>query len=389
MRGIWAAIVVAGLAGLSTAAPVAQAARSVSTRVAACGPTWVVVPSPSFDEQFNLLLSAAAISDQDVWAVGWHEASFTQPMQTLTEHWNGTQWTTISSPNIGTSSNSLAAVAAISATDVWAVGQYSTDTGPVDTLTLHWDGVQWNVVPSPNRSTQVNSLTAVAAVATDDVWAAGYEYDGPTQKAITEHWNGTHWQLVKSPSPSLAENFVSGLAAVASGDVWGVGVSDLVTPFVEHWDGVKWQQVKAPNRGKRVWLWAVTTINTADVWAVGYYGAQTGAKTAAEHWDGTRWRLSSTPNVGNHDNSFHGTAHVSSIDVWAVGDAVNGAFFDRRLIAHWNGLSWQVAASPNVGSQSNDLLAVAALSDGKAWAVGTFVDEATGHRNTLVEQICE
>src|SRR5712692_10721467 len=92
-----------------------------------------------------------------------HEASFTQPMQTLTEHWNGTEWTTITSPNLGSSSNSLAAVAAISATDVWAVGQYSTDTGPVDTLTLHWYGVQWNVVPSPNSSRQVNSLTAVAA----------------------------------------------------------------------------------------------------------------------------------------------------------------------------------------------------------------------------------
>jgi hypothetical protein len=70
-------------------------------------------------------------------------------VQTLVEHWNGTQWSVVSSPNPGTNYDSLEGVAAISASDVWAVGAYlyGADT---QTLVEQWDGTQWSVVPSPN-----------------------------------------------------------------------------------------------------------------------------------------------------------------------------------------------------------------------------------------------
>ena len=44
--------------------------------------------------------------------------------QTLTEHWNGTAWSVVASPNLGTSDNVLYGVAAVAANDVWAVGYY-------------------------------------------------------------------------------------------------------------------------------------------------------------------------------------------------------------------------------------------------------------------------
>src|SRR5437764_621866 len=54
-------------------------------------------------------------------------------------------WSVVSSPNVGTSSNVLNGVAVVSANDVWAVGYYSGGT-----LIEHWDGTSWSVVPSPN-----------------------------------------------------------------------------------------------------------------------------------------------------------------------------------------------------------------------------------------------
>jgi hypothetical protein len=44
---------------------------------------------------------------------------------TLTEQWNGTNWSVISSPNVGKSSNVLNALGVVSATDIWAVGYHS------------------------------------------------------------------------------------------------------------------------------------------------------------------------------------------------------------------------------------------------------------------------
>jgi hypothetical protein len=44
--------------------------------------------------------------------------------------------------------NQLNAVAATSATDAWAVGNYSSGSAS-GTLILHWNGSAWTQVPSP------------------------------------------------------------------------------------------------------------------------------------------------------------------------------------------------------------------------------------------------
>jgi hypothetical protein len=79
-------------------------------------------------------------------------------------------------------------------------------------------------------------------------------------------------------------------------------------------------------------------------------------------------------------------AFVSSTDVWAVGRTDSNGL--TTLIEQWNGSTWQIVPSPNVGTQGSGLSGAAALSDGEAWVVGTYVD-ASGQTKTLVEQICE
>src|SRR5207248_3047287 len=90
--------------------------------------------------------------------------------QTLVEHWNGSSWSVISSPDVGTSSNSLNDVAVASGNDVWAVGYYA-DNSVHKTLIEHWDGNAWSVIPSPNMGTSNNYLHGVQAAASNDVWA--------------------------------------------------------------------------------------------------------------------------------------------------------------------------------------------------------------------------
>src|SRR5207249_9413132 len=114
------------------------------------------------------------------------------------------------SPNVGPSANYLNGVAVVSANDVWAVGWHSGGT-----LTLHWDGAQWSVVPSPSPGTNAR-LLGVTAISANDVWAVGAYSDlGP--QTLTIHWNGTSWTQVPSPSPgSNYSNFLSAVDGVAS-----------------------------------------------------------------------------------------------------------------------------------------------------------------------------
>ena len=88
--------------------------------------SWKVVSSPSPGPgAFDLLNGVAAVSTNDVWAVGINSGGEGSTAQTLIEHWNGKSWQVVSSPSPATD-NSLNGVAAVSATNIWAVGSLKT-----------------------------------------------------------------------------------------------------------------------------------------------------------------------------------------------------------------------------------------------------------------------
>jgi hypothetical protein len=57
-------------------------------------------------------------------------------------------------------------------------------------LVEHWDGTSWSVVSSPAPHGNNRKLLAIAAISASDIWAAG--------SAGIENWNGTSWSLVSS-----------------------------------------------------------------------------------------------------------------------------------------------------------------------------------------------
>ena len=117
----------------------------------------------------------------------------------------------------------LNAVAARTASDAWAVGSYD-NSSITYTLIEHWDGSAWTVVPSPNVSTVGTSLTAVVALAADDAWAVGAarsDYSG-NGAVVIMHWDGSAWRIVAAPAPG-ASSQLTGLVALAANNIWAVG----------------------------------------------------------------------------------------------------------------------------------------------------------------------
>src|SRR6266571_9267605 len=89
----------------------------------ASGANWTLINSPNANNQANELHGVSAAAENDAWAVGtaYADNTFTES-KTLSEHWDGTRWSTVKSPNTSASINSLAGVPAVSINDVWAVG---------------------------------------------------------------------------------------------------------------------------------------------------------------------------------------------------------------------------------------------------------------------------
>lgn len=53
----------------------------------------------------------------------------------------------------------------------------------------HWDGASWNIVPSPNDSTYISEIVGVAAVSPTDVWAVGQAFDGFEFQTLVERYH--------------------------------------------------------------------------------------------------------------------------------------------------------------------------------------------------------
>ena len=241
-----------------------------------CG-QWSVVPSPNPNVVPSGLSGVAAVSATDAWAVGTSGSQMSHG-QTLIEHWDGAHWQIVKSPNPGSIYNSLYAVTAVSATNVWAVGYYVNTTGVTQTLTEHWNGTSWSVVKSPSPGSG-DDLRGVAAVSANDVWATGYTFNGSSIQTLVEHWNGTNWQVVKSPNVGTSPTF-SGVAAVSANGVWAVGShnnsNNVFQALTEQWDGKQWSVVKSPSPGSfNTQLLAVAATSAHDVWAVGHADSNT------------------------------------------------------------------------------------------------------------------
>jgi hypothetical protein len=67
----------------------------------------------------------------------------------------------------------LYGVKAISASDIWAVGSLATAHYTNRNLLVHWNGTNWSIISSPNGYYGRNTLSAVTATSESDVWAVG------------------------------------------------------------------------------------------------------------------------------------------------------------------------------------------------------------------------
>lgn len=268
----------------------------------------------------TLLAAVAAVAPNDAWIVG--NASFLGTPQTLTEHWNGASWNVVPSPVISGGSG-FDAVDALAADDAWAVGfragglpEYQATSV---TLTAHWNGSQWTAVPSPNVSNRSHRLEDVTMISPNDVWAVGYSRNlTELYKTLILHWNGTSWSITPSPNFPNAENFLYGVSGTAANDVWAVGSAwDGVTSkqIFLHWNGSSWSKVEGPG-GPTACVGCtgdVLALGPDDVWAAG---------STLGHWDGTQWSLVPNPQVpGAIGIALRSLAKIGPCDAWAVGSS--------------------------------------------------------------------
>ncbi len=201
---------------------------------------WSIVPSPN-EAGSDWLLAVDASAGDNAWSVGFYVGP-EGVYETLAERWDGSAWAVVETPNVGSFGDWLNGVTVVSASEAWAVGYTAgePDTYTSTTLIEHWTGSAWSVVPSPNPSKDplygANQLDDVRAFAPNDVWAAGWQWTPIGSAPLIERWNGRSWKVSPTPDDEFRE--LRALDGTSSSDIWAVGdalsISDGYQSMVMH-----------------------------------------------------------------------------------------------------------------------------------------------------------
>ncbi|MGH2684323.1 MAG: carboxypeptidase regulatory-like domain-containing protein [Actinomycetota bacterium] len=315
-------------------------------------PPWDVVPTPNRDSGGNDLRSVTALSPNDAWAVGPGGPSWLT-RTTLTQHWDGTSWTIVPSPEpAGSASSRLNGVSGTSSDDVWAVGGHNTSGGAVEPLIEHWDGTAWSIVDNPPGT--IGELGDVEVVSANDAWAVGESGSG----SIILRWNGTRWSATANPCSFN----LHAVDAVTADDVWAVGYQHTC-----HWDGRAWSKVTVAPYDQTTFIdvsgaapdsvWAVSSTTECPYDCTSY--------SSIWHWNGTSWTTSRT--------FYYGNETLSGIEVAPSGRiyAVGARFGWKALVLVLDGARWRDAPFPDVAGW---LSSVSSSPAGDLWAVGQTTD---------------
>lgn len=204
--------------------------------------------------------------------------------------------------------------------------------------------------------------------------SAGGTGSGASAKTLLLHWNGKTW--TRTPNPVPATGTLSAIAATSAVNAWAVGSAGFPgKTLILHWNGKVWRRVPSPNpapfKNAGAALLAVAAVSPADAWAVGASVAQFAGfqRGLILHWNGKTWQNATDKVISPRVSAFSGVSARSAANVWIAGCACAGGP-DGFVIGHWNGSSWRRASVPLPANGSTGT-AVAAASANNAWAIGS------------------
>ena len=238
----------------------------------------------------------------------------------------------------------------------------------------------WRRTPEGGSWVQVlaaggNVYKSIFVIAADDIWAVGHTTG---YAAVARHWNGSVWEdfSVASRAPMIGiGDTTQHMSVWASGpnDVWVCGERDSKGPGpTEMWGyvihtadgGTTWTD-RSPNgmpQGatgpvKNELAHMITGFAADDVWICG--DAESGPFAFVHQWTGSAWVDKSDATLNAAGESFRVIVGRSASDIW-VGS------FDNEMVAHYDGASWTVIATP-ISTQWGNYCGLALDGDKEVW----------------------
>jgi hypothetical protein len=285
------------------------------------GSKWTLVepPHPPDETQFDQLSDVSALPGGLVWAVGDSDA-FSTNGGVIIDHRSPSGWTvgTGADLSVGSGFAQYRAVDALSDSNVWV----SATTWDNRHFFQHWNGSTWRSFSATGETSDPNTVSeinAIRAVSASNIWAVGEAFTpGVGASTLIEHWNGTRWSVAPTPASSGFQT-LSNLYIASAADITAVGSDHFAfTPIVLHYDGVSWQAKAPPAAPTGMEGSSLAGTGSTDLWMLGAAGSGFGYEA---HYDGTAWTQIAPPAIAGQTidtGGFEGATQVNG-QLWATG----------------------------------------------------------------------
>jgi hypothetical protein len=260
----------------------------------------------------------------------------------------------------------LSDVVALSASDVWAVGDVQPISGRHRAFVRRWNGRSWSAVRLP-RQYRGADLSVVAGSSARNVWVFGGYDVGSHRHEFALRWDGS-WSLRAN---WVSDNSVDAAAVITPRDVWVFG-----SIGTWHLQGIKWTLPSVP-----FGIFDVSVLSANDIWAVG--NSPINGPELARYHDG-KWTTKAVPRVSSSYPGPVATDLVAFSDrnIWVVGGTVTSTGSMRPFALHWSAGKWHRPRFPI--SYPSWLMSVVPDGSGGLWAAyqgpygGSVVARFTG-----------
>ena len=249
--------------------------------------------------------------------------------------WNGNAWAFMSTPMTTANADGvLWGVSCASSSDCVAVGSYEDANSSTWYNVLEWNGASW-VEEDPDPQSGSTYLFGVECQNVPHCIAVG-GYAGGDNVGEIEQENAGNWTTVSSPPAHLEDvNCTSASFCMAVGYSSGI--------YTDEWNGTTWSPVSVSNPAR---LLGVSCVSATMCFAGGTYSSST---ALIESWNGTSWSVASSPTIASLGTVFGSMACVNAMFCVAAGSYEYGALpgcyncqLYGTLTDNWNGSSWSL-----------------------------------------------
>ena len=234
-----------------------------------------------------------------------------------------------------------------------------------------WNGSTWTALGTGMSNGTSGSVIWALAVSGTDLYAGGeFTTAGGVDSYNIAKWNGNAWTSLPGVGGSVRALAVSDTSLYAGGVFTAVGGITTATNYIAKWNGTTWSALGLGMNGRVDSL----AVNGTDLYAGGGFTTAGGvAARKIAKWNGSTWSALGT-GVGVGDNSATVNAlAVSGTTLYAGGYFLNAGGLSAQNVAKWNGTAWSA-----LGGGVNSHVYALAVSGTDLYVGGSFTSIGTG-----------